>query len=593
MLEQIYQLLLKGEDPRFILELLNNSTFDEIVEINVEENTCTNIYHVDGKYFVPLLIATFEDLFAFCTDNMIHPSDRTKFVSLMDPKTIMDRLENSRTKGFLFSQFRYKLQDGGWRWTEQCVIGGERFNLPKNVIRFYVFDIQNKMNYASGSSTERKTSENHRDKRTTLLNDSAFFAEAQKFIDGLKKPEEWCFMSIDIEHFRLFNDWYGHKKGDFLLSTIGLKLSEYEKEYSGIAGYIGQDDFSMVMKNDPKLINQLYDDIYKIIDSFGSAFGFSPVFGICGLDISTMTTELFDLASVANFAAKHVQKRHICYYSSKMREETEREYKVLSDFKDALANHEITFYLQPQIRIDNRKIISGESLARWIKPDGKLVMPGDFIPVLEKYGFIVDLDQYIWREVFAWQRKWINSGHKPVPLALNVSQVDIRSIDVAEYLKQLTEEFDLAPSLFKVEVTESACVDSAANGRETIAKLHKYGFKVLMDDFGSGYSSLNSLSTIDMDAIKLDALFLGLYDQDDSKAAQILKSIINMNKSIGIPMVIEGVENEKHVEFLQEMGCKYAQGYYFYRPVPIKEFEAIISNENNIDDKGMVFETNE
>ena len=586
MLEQIYQLLLKGEDPRFILELLNNSSFDEIVEINVDENSCTNIYHIDGKYFVPLLVATFEDLFNFCADNMIHPSDRTKFVSLMNPSTIIDRLENSPTKGFLYSQFRYKLQDGGWRWTEQCVISGERFNLPKNVARFYVFDIQNKMDYEVGVSPERNTAEHHRDKKTTLFNDSAFFAEAQKLINSLEKPEEWCFISIDIEHFRLFNDWYGHKKGDFLLSTIGVKLSEYEKKYSGIAGYIGQDDFIIVVPDKEEIINKLYDDIYAIVDSFGSAFGFSPVFGICSLSISTMTTKLFDLSSVANFAAKHVQKRHICYYSSKMREETEREYRILADFKDALKNHEIAFYLQPTVQLDTKKILGAESLARWIKPNGELVMPGQFIPVLEKYGFIVDLDQYIWREVCIWLRKWIDSGKKPVPISLNVSQVDVRSIDVANHMKQLIEEFDLPPSLIKVEVTESACVDNTEVGKETIRKLHEYGFAVLMDDFGSGYSSLNSLSTIDVDSVKLDALFIGLYNQDNFKSSQILKSIITMSKNIGLPMIIEGVENEKNVEFLLSMGCRYAQGYYFYKPMNIKDFEAVISDETLIDEKG-------
>lgn len=597
MLEQLRQLLLEGKDPSFVLGVLNNSSFDELVELNLTKNSCNNIYHVDGKYFVPILIATYTDFYEYCAENMIHPSDRSIFLELMQPSTIKKRLEESVTPGFIYGVFRYKLVNGDFKWVEQCVISGERFGLPEDVARFYIFDIDRQKNTAvkTKSAQPNKSDSSQIDPKTTLLNDRAFFSVAQGIIDNLKEEEwkNWCFVSLDIEHFRLFNDWYGHQVGDLLLSKIGMKLTELEKRNLGIAGYIGQDDFCIIAKAQEKNIQKIYDDVNGIISSYGTVFGFSPIIGVCRVSVSRKVSELFDLASVANMAAKRDQKTHICYYSSKMREQTEKEYKILSDFRAAMNRREITFYVQPQVRISTKQIVGGESLARWIKSDGTIIYPNDFIPILEKYGFIVELDQYIWTEVCSSIKIWMDEGHTPLPVSINVSRVDLFAIDVADFLHELVTRYEVPPQLIKVEITESAYVDEAITAKETINKLREYGFAVLMDDFGSGYSSLNSLSSINVDVIKLDAKFLGFDDKDNIKAIHILESIINMNKTIGLPMIIEGVEEKKHVDFLESMGCRYAQGYYFYRPMPKEEFEKLILDEKNIDTRGFLFKSNE
>ena len=592
MLKQLYQYLAQGGDPLFVVDILNNSTFDEIVELNIEKNTCENIYHVKNKYFVPLLSTTYAEFYEFCLNNMIHQEDQATFANLMNPTDIIDRLNSSEAKGFIFAQFRYKLQNGGWRWVEQCVIHGERFGLDEKTMRFYVFDIQHSKKFEEGLLDPRIVTSTI-DKKTNLLTDQSLYLEMQSFIDQLEDVDEWCLVSMDIEHFRLFNDWYGHKTGDLLLSRVGVILNDYQKKHDCLAGYIGQDDFCILIKDDTNLIVQLYDDVHNMITTYGSEFGFSPIFGVCRLAYSQQISTLLDLASVANLAARNVKKRHICYYSSKMREQTEKEYRVLADFKNALANHEMTFFLQPQVRISNEAVIGAEALARWIKPDGSMIMPGDFIPVLEKYGFIVDLDKYIWGEVCAWIKSWLDKGHTAVPISINVSRVDLYSIDVANYLKELVEKNDIDPSLLKVEITESAYADETTTAKDTVDKLREYGFMVLMDDFGSGYSSLNSLGTIKVDAIKLDAKFLAFDDSADSKGLHILEAIINMNKTIGLPMIVEGVEQKKHIEFLSGMGCRYVQGYYYYRPIKIEDFEALISDEKKVDTSGLVFKANE
>lgn len=595
MLEQLRQLLLEGKDPSFVLDILNSSSYDELVELNYTDNTCNNIHHVDGKYFVPLLVASYTDFYEYCAENMVHPSDRSIFLDLMQPSSIKKRLEESITPGFIYGVFRYKLVNGDFRWVEQCVIGGKRFGLPEDVARFYIFDIDRQKNTTIKTTKPSKSDSSQIDPKTTLLNDRAFFSIAQGMIDNLKEEEweNWCFVSLDIEHFRLFNDWYGHQVGDLLLSKIGMKLTELEKRNLGIAGYIGQDDFCIIVKAQEKNIQKIYNDVNDIISSYGTVFGFSPIVGVCRVSVSRKVSELFDLASVANMAAKRDQKTHICYYSSQMREQTEKEYKILSDFRSAMNKREITFYIQPQVRISTKHIVGGESLARWIKQDGTIIYPNDFIPILEKYGFIVELDQYIWTEVCSALKIWIDGGHTPIPISINVSRVDLFAIDVADYLHELVTKYEVPANLIKVEITESAYVDEAVTAKETINKLREYGFVVLMDDFGSGYSSLNSLSSIKVDVIKLDAKFLGFDDRDNTKAIHILESIINMNKTIGLPMIIEGVEEKKHVDFLEGMGCRYAQGYYFYRPMPKEEFGKLIIDENNIDTRGFLFKSNE
>ena len=592
MLDHLYKLLVDGTDPSFVLDILNHSSFDEIVEIDLNKNTCKNIYHVEGKYFVPLLVASFTELFSYCADNMIHPNDRSIFYGLMNPKTIAERLNESNPQGYLYSQFRYKLQNGSYRLVEQCVVGGEGFGFKDGIIRFYVFDIQNQKNVELGIWGKDINNSEKRDHKTTLYDDRAFFVKAQQLIDSLENIDEWRLISMDIEHFRLFNEWYGHEAGEMLLSKIGVKLAEEEKESGGVAGYVGQDDFCILTKANEQDVIDLYDEICHIIESSGSLFGFFPVFGICRI-LTRSITELFDMASVANLAAKDVKNRHICYYSSKMREQTENEYRILNKFKSAIDNHEITFYLQPQCRTSTKKIVGAEALARWIEKDGTMIMPGTFIPVLEKYGFVAELDCYIWEDVCRWLRKRLDEGSAIVPISINVSRIDLYSIDVAEYLKQLVDKYKVSPDLVKIEITESAYADDTLSVEKTINKLHELGFMVLMDDFGSGYSSLNSLSSIKVDVVKLDAKFLGFNDKDNTKALHILESIINMNKTIGIPMIVEGVEHKKHVDFLEGMGCRYVQGFYFYRPMNIASFERIISNKESIDERGFLFQTNQ
>jgi len=312
--------------------------------------------------------------------------------------------------------------------------------------------------------------------------------------------------------------------------------------------------------------------------------GFLPAFGICMADGEASVEELFDRAAQAAQHAKEDYHHRIRIFEEAMYKKTEQDYQILSDFQKALKDHELFIQLQPQCELEGGKVVGAESLVRWKKEDGSMVPPGVFVPVLEQYGFVSDLDQFVWEEVCAWQRAWIDGGHTPLPISVNVSQIDIFTIDVPAFFDLLVWKYKLPVETIKIEITESAYVGDGAVA-DTVKRLREKGFIVLMDDFGSGYSSLNMLRSLNVDIIKLDAKFLRM-NSDDRKGVQILESIVNMAKSLEAPIIVEGVETEKETEFIKELGCRYVQGYHFYKPMPVPDFEKLIGDEKNIDTSG-------
>ena len=572
--------------PSEALRWMDASSFDELYEVDIPNDRCLNIFHVEGKYHVPVFDSSYTEMFKYAREYMVHPDDQAVFDGLMDPEFLMQRQEESETPGVRSSQFRYRLQNGGWRWVEHFVFSGERFNIPSGVARCYIFDIQNQKDREFGKTLGSNfEQEEHRDMMTRLLREKAFLDTTRTFIKE-NDTSNWCIIAIDIDHFRLFNDWYGRETGDILLARIGEHLAEVEEKEQCIAGYFGHDDFYIVMPFDKKKIDALHDMLDDAVEELSTAAGFRILFGVTMLEDGVPLYDLIDRALVAAETARHSIKMDIRLFDQSMLEKTKREYEIVLDFQRAIREHEFVVYVQPQCRISSSKIVGVEALARWKKPSGEIIPPVRFIPALEKYGFITDLDLYMWEEVCACIRRWLDTGHEGVPASVNVSQVDIYTIDVPACFERLVEKYRIPPELLKIEITESTFADSSATVENVVQRLHDKGFVVLMDDFGSGYSSLNVLSSLDVDAIKLDAEFLRMDDEGKRKSMHIVESIINMAKTMGLPIITEGVETEDQVEFLDSLGCRYIQGFYYYRPMPIEEFEKIIQNGEKIDLRG-------
>ena len=575
----------------FVLEYLNNSSYDEMLGIDLNEDRYRFMYNIEGKYRVPATEGSYRNFYSYAVDNLVHEEDCQAYADAMDPDTLLQRLAQSKLPGVLDLQYRVRVPEGGWRWVEQVTVGGAVNKLPEGLVYCYVYDIQNIKDREAGVTRVRSHGNAIHDPLTGLLREDDFFNATKPVLAN--RSMNWMLIVIDLEQFKLFNEWYGRKAGDMVLARIGSGLTKDAEACDGIAGYMGNDDFCLLVpagRVDPQ---QLYENVHRVIVRFGVSIGFLPSFGISYSNGNTSILNLFDQASLACQHAKQDFKNRIRTFDPSMYNKTAEDYHILSDFQDALKNNEITFWLQPQVRASTGSIVGAESLARWIKPNGQMVPPSAFVPVLEKYGFIPDLDKFIWEGVCRWSRSCLDRGLPLISVSVNVSQVDIFTLNVTEHFCALLKRYDLPRSAVKIEITESACGEDSQKVRDTVQQLREQGFVVLMDDFGSGYSSLNMLHELNIDIIKLDAYFLHLDNTSDRKGMRILESIVNMAKTLTLPIIVEGVETESQKAYLMSLGCRYMQGYFFHKPMPVGAFEALISNPERVDDRGFVFKAND
>ncbi|MBE7003673.1 MAG: EAL domain-containing protein [Ruminococcaceae bacterium] len=565
-----------GNQPQSLLLRLLLAPYDALTEIDLNQRRIRAIRSTKGKFFAPINAGEIKDMFRYTVENMVHPDDREVFLAANDMNTLRDRIENSEEPGVSRARYRYKLLDGSWRLVERVCVGGKRFAIPDGVVYSFVFDLEQK------PEEEPKTAAQLRSELTGLLGKDAFFDVGRHLLED--KSKDWCMVVFDLEQFKLFNEWYGREQGDLLLAKIGASLRRSEEYASGLAGYFGQDDFVLLAPYDMQSVERLYEKIHGLVKEHGTSVGFMPAFGVSRAEEGVSIEELYDRASLAARHAKQNYHTRIRAYEPSMYTQTDQDYRVLSDFQDAMKNHELYIVLQPQCRIDDEKIVGAESLVRWKRADGTTVPPNVFVPALERYGFVTDLDRYVWEEVFAWAKSWIDRGHAPLPVSVNVSRIDIYSIDVPDYFERLRARYDLPTNAVKIEIAESAYVDNT-KVVGAVRRLREKGFTVLMDDFGSGYSSLNMLRSLNVDIIKLDAQFLRM-DSADGKGLHIMESIVNMAKTMGVPIIVEGVENQQETDFLSGLGCRYVQGYHFYRPMSVEDFEALVSDRERVDTGG-------
>ena len=585
---------LEGRDGEFVtaVDRLNASPYDELVEIDLINDRCRNICHIDGKFFVPVMGGGWSELLRYSQEHMVHPQDRELYAALMDPDTLAERLALSDIPGVLSEELRFRTVEGAWLWTRQVLVGGRQQGLPDGIVYCYIYDIdlQKQREQGNVSSGEAASATIRRDDLTGLLLDRDFFALAQRKLHSL--TGKWCVVAVDIENFKLFCDWHGQQVGRFLLAEIGEILQRVERDTGGLAGYRGQDDFSLLIPYDIQRINALYEELQKRIEARGDSVGFMPLFGICMIE--SAEEEIMDVYNHAALSAEQLKgdfRNRIRVYDPDALKKNTEEYQILTDFQRGMEKHEVFFCLQPQCNVDTGKIVGAESLARWRTARGRMIPPARFIPILEKYGIVTNLDKYIWEGVCAWLRKWLDGGHTPVPVSVNVSRIDFFTIDVPAHFNMLLEKYRLPRELVKIEVTESAYVEDTAVVRETVRRLREQGFLVLMDDFGSGYSSLNMLRSLNVDVIKLDAQFLRISQSESRKGITILESILNMTRTMTLPVIAEGVETREQSNFLAGLGCRYMQGYYFYRPMPVEEFESLIRDGGNLDLNGFTSRT--
>lgn len=571
---------IQEEDKNLFYNFTNLNAYDELFELNVTKNSYKILYHAPDKYIIPAYEGQLDTMIKQVIDEkMIHPDDHQSFIDFWDFDKMHDQFKNNN-KLVLKGYFRKHKTNGEYCWVLQTAVSIFNNQLDDEIIMCFIQE--------TNAPKEEKSipSKSDINELTGLYRSNAFYNQIDKLLSTTN--QQYCMIAIDIEHFKLFNDWYGIPAGDLFLRAIGNDLKELEEQLQGIAGYLSGDDFAIVIPYQTSSIKLIHDRLMNYVEKFDDKIGFYPALGIYVIEDNTLLSRaIYDRATIALASVKGNYAKRIAYYQDEMQLRMEEEHKLLLEFQAALENEEFTFYIQPKCNILTGKIIGAEALIRWIHPEKGIIPPMEFIPILEKNGLIGKLDYYIWEEVFKSIKAWIDSGNQAIPISLNLSRIDIFTLDVVTCFKELIQKYPIDQNLIEIEITESAYVEEYEKVKTIIKELREAGFMVSMDDFGSGYSSLNMLKDVNVDILKIDINFLEMNEQTSDKGIGILEAIVNMAKLMGLRIIAEGVEDKEQVELLLDIGCLYAQGYYFYRPMPLVQFEKVIKNVNNVDFRGI------
>lgn len=424
-----------------------------------------------------------------------------------------------------------------------------------------------------------------RDALTGLYSPKAFYEKAEVLVQ--ENPETlYEMLYIDIEHFKVFNERYGRDIGDTILKALASELLTLKNDYAGIAGYIGGDDFVIILPEGAIEANEISNRLSEAVKKPEYDIVCLPVIGITSVsDLSVPMPTYGDHAMTAMNAAKGIYSTRIANYEDTMTRQLEEEPKTMAEIEQALANKEFINHYQPKCNLKTGQIVGLEALVRWQHPERGLVFPGGFIPFLERTGLIANLDIQVWEEACRQTREWLDRGVPALPISVNVSRADLQLVDVVNLLESLVDKYDIDKSFLELEITESAFVEDD-NILDTVIELSNHGFTLLMDDFGSGYSSLNMLKDIPVDVLKIDMRFLDLSDNALFRGESILDAVVTMAHHLGLSVIAEGAETREQVNFLKNINSDFVQGYYFYKPLSVVDLEAVLSQKNIVDYQG-------
>ena len=413
------------------------------------------------------------------------------------------------------------------------------------------------------------------DRLTRLYSKEFFFQKAQEIL--VRNPDrEYNIICSNIVNFKLYNDTFGIPAGDRLLKNFAAAIEDIQGE-DCVAGRYSGDRFVCLQERgrenvqravfERSIRSDLPDDlrnveikwgVYEITDRF------LPMEYMC------------DRAMLAADSIKGHYNQSIAIYDDTLRKKLLREQNITASMESALANNQFIVYFQPKYRASDSRLCGAEALVRWIHPEWGFMSPGEFIPLFEKNGFISKLDQFVWERTCAQIREWQDKGYPPLPVSVNVSRADVFQSDLAESLSNLTKKYGIDPKLLHLEITESAYTENSKQIISMVDQLRARGFIIEMDDFGSGYSSLNMLSQLKLDVLKLDMKFVQSETSQGTDRG-VLRLVVEMAHRMNLSVVAEGVETQQQLSRLQEIGCDYVQGYLFSKPIPAADYDTMLS----------------
>ncbi|MCC0784153.1 EAL domain-containing protein [Clostridioides sp. ES-S-0108-01] len=396
--------------------------------------------------------------------------------------------------------------------------------------------------------------------------------------------DNFYLVQLDVNKFKYINEMFGYAEGNKILIHIAQVLNNNMNKYE-ICARMDNDHFILLISCDTedKLLDRLSkinneicnlktinSSKYKIVMSSG-------IYKVTKKDDIKKIDLLIDRANIAAKSKKEKYEHSYSFFNEDTRNRLYKEKQLEDNMNKALEKGEFILHYQPKYSLNDINEIKGaEALIRWNSPELGFISPADFIPLFEKNGFIVNIDMFVFEEVCKTLNKWINKGYTPVPISVNMSRVHLYRDNFIENITDLINKYNISPEFIELELTESVVFDNLNILINIMKKIKKIGFLISMDDFGSGYSSLNLLKDLSFDVLKLDRGFL-IETTDTKRGKIIISKIVEMAKAINIEVICEGVETYEQVEFLKEIGCDKVQGYLFAKPMPLDEFENHLS----------------
>lgn len=414
-----------------------------------------------------------------------------------------------------------------------------------------------------------------------------FFRDCEKTVKKIP-PEKLAMVVLDIDKFKYINDRLGYDEGDRILARVHKTLCDC-LDKDELFARTSEDKFACLIKNAPdnEIENRLHE-IFTEFDRRNSFFIKYPVnfsAGVCRLGQCRGKYDAVDFTMAVDrckLAKKSIKNKHnsdVAFYDGKIREISLREKDFENAMPQALENREFECYLQPKYGTNSREIVGAEALIRWNSKEFGFVCPGDFIPLAEKNGFVVELDFFILEEVCKMLRRWIDNGKKPIVISVNQSRLHINDDDYIWRLREIVDKYEIPYEYIELELTESVFTEDADRMIAIMQKLHEIGFKLSIDDFGSGYSSLNLLKDIPADVLKIDREFFN-GTVNSKKGRAVISSVVDMAKNLEMNVISEGVETQDQIDFLKEIDCNMVQGYYFSKPMKLREFDEMWEKQN-------------
>lgn len=429
------------------------------------------------------------------------------------------------------------------------------------------------------------------DKLTGLWNRDYFFEVAAKVLS--ENPDlPFLMLASDIGQFKLFNEILGIRAGNELLLKIAEMFRRFRKA-NWVFSRFTADRFALLIPKADFSVERFLEVSHMLFEESQYSLHIHNYIGIYEVESDRLDVEqMYNRAYLALESIKGDMTRDIAYYDDKIRMRRVAERLTIDEMEYALSADEFVIYIQPQVNARSGKVIGGETLVRWNSPKRGMVPPSEFVPLFEKNGMITKLDFHVWELACRQLAAWKAQGYEDRSLSINISAKNFYLADLYERITGLVEKYQIRPQLLKLEITETAFVLDVNKQMALVRRLQEYGFLVEMDDFGSGYSSLNCLKDICVDVLKMDIKFFEK-TKTPLRSERIIDSIVKLASGLGMPVIAEGVEEEEQLELLKKVGCQIVQGYYFSKPMPVAEYEEYLKEHETEDLHRIIYEIKE